>query len=326
MISILAAVEDFLRLMADARSQHTARTYANGLQIFSAVLETHEIDLEGPVSDLDLEGLRWFLSIMKDYAPATEQVYVVAVNRFYHYLVAEELAEINLERMKLLINTRTRRPGIRLPQFPKDSIEKVISYAQKELPLVPADDAKESLRNLRDAAFILTLADTGLRVHEACGMVRGDLDWQEQKAIVIGKGDKQNVVRFSSRGIKAIREYLNQRATLDGALGKPLHTMPLFARHDKGAGSKVKAISTATGRNIIKERVRESLGEEVEGVITPHSFRHYFVTNVLQGSGGNLKLAQELARHTNIQVTQRYAHLSDDELDQGYHEIFEGRS
>jgi site-specific recombinase XerD len=47
------------------------------------------------------------------------------------------------------------------------------------------------------------------------------------------------------------------------------------------------------------------------------------VTTVLRGSGGNLKLAQELARHRSIAVTQRYAHLSDDELDRGYHEIFE---
>jgi site-specific recombinase XerC len=47
------------------------------------------------------------------------------------------------------------------------------------------------------------------------------------------------------------------------------------------------------------------------------------VTTVLRASG-NLKLAQELARHASIQVTQRYAHLSDDELDRGYHEIFEG--
>ncbi|MCK5319167.1 MAG: tyrosine-type recombinase/integrase, partial [Anaerolineales bacterium] len=69
--------------------------------------------------------------------------------------------------------------------------------------------------------------------------------------------------------------------------------------------------------------VREALGPEATGTITPHSFRHYFVTTVLRGSGGNLKLAQELARHRNIAVTQRYAHLSDDELDRGYHDIFE---
>ena len=35
-----------------------------------------------------------------------------------------------------------------------------------------------------------------------------------------------------------------------------------------------------------------------------------------------MKLAQELARHKNIAITQRYAHLADDDLDRGYHEIF----
>jgi integrase len=70
----------------------------------------------------------------------------------------------------------------------------------------------------------------------------------------------------------------------------------------------------------------EISANNAEGRITPHSFRHYFVTTVLKGSGGNLKLAQELARHQNIQVTQRYAHLSDDELDKGYMNIFENNS
>lgn len=46
---------------------------------------------------------------------------------------------------------------------------------------------------------------------------------------------------------------------------------------------------------------------------------------MLKGSG-NLNLAQELARHKNIQVTQRYAHLSDDELDKGYYYIFENQA
>ena len=58
------------------------------------------------------------------------------------------------------------------------------------------------------------------------------------------------------------------------------------------------------------------------GTITPHSFRHYFVTVVLRATG-NLKIAQELARHRNIAVTQRYAHLNDDELDKAYGGIFD---
>ena len=70
------------------------------------------------------------------------------------------------------------------------------------------------------------------------------------------------------------------------------------------------------------EWVKKILGDEAVGTITPHSFRHFFVTRVLV-STNNLKLAQNLARHKNIAVTQRYAHLSDDELDRGYWEVFE---
>ena len=139
---------------------------------------------------------------------------------------------------------------------------------------------------------------------------------------IIGKGNQQAIVRFSKRAIEWIKKYLKLRAELDGGSGKPLHSLPIFARHDKGAGRKILPISTTTARKIINQRAREVLGDNAAG-ITPHTFRHYFVTNVLQGSGGNLKLAQELARHKNIQVTQRYAHLNDDELDKGYHQIFD---
>jgi len=222
----------------------------------------------------------------------------------------------------LLIRHRSRKPGLRLPQFPQDNIELTIMHAIN-LVKRAATDETDHLINLRDRAFILTLADTGLRVHEACRLQRGDLDWNEQKAMVVGKGNRQAVVRFSSRSMQALKDYLSARAALDGGTRRPLASLALFARHDKGAGKKIKAISTRTGQNIITRRVSEAIGPEAAGAITPHSFRHYFVTSVLKGSGGNLKMAQELARHRNIAVTQRYAHLSDDELDQGYMEIFD---
>jgi integrase len=223
----------------------------------------------------------------------------------------------------LLIKQRARRPGQRLPQFPTDDIETLLNYAQK-LREQPAENERERLRLLRDRAFLMTLSDTGLRVHEACALRRGDIDWHEAKAIVLGKGNREDVVRFSSRALSVLKDYLNARAELDGGSGRPLTSLPIFARHDRGAGDKVLPITTTTGRNIVRQRVREALGEKAVGTITPHSFRHYFVTTVLRGSGGNIKMAQKLARHKDIGVTQRYAHLADDELDQGYHEIFEG--
>ncbi len=322
-ITINEATSKYLDTIKLSRSEHTARAYKNALNIFSQVLVEKWLDpLSTPIEKLTEDVLSPFAVYLKVFAPATEHLYLQAVKGFYEYVDAERLAEINLSRVRSLIRQRARRPGIRLPQFPAEDIERVLDYVMDAVNLRAAEDGNDKLRAMRDRAFLLTLADTGLRVHEACKLRRGDVDWNEGRALIIGKGDKQAVIRFSTRSMKAIKDYLSMRGALDGGSGRPLPSLPLFARHDKGAGKKIKAMTPTTGRNIVAERVEEILGKESVGRITPHSFRHYFVTTVLKGSG-NLKLAQELARHSNIQVTQRYAHLSDDELDKGYYDIFE---
>lgn len=320
--TISQAIDSFLDSLSLSRSENTTRTYANGMKIFKEVLKKKKADPEDTsIQELSEDSVIWMISHLKNLAPTTERLYLTAVTQFFEYLSADNLLDVNLPRIRLLIKQRARRTGQRLPQFSQESIEKVLSYALR-LTQKAANDSAERLRNLRDHAFLITLADTGLRVHEACNLRRGDLDWNEAKAIVLGKGNRQAVVRFSSRAQRAIKQYLNARAELDGASGRPLSSLPIFARHDKGTGNRIQPITTATGRNIVNQRVEETLGSDSVGIITPHSFRHYFVTTVLKASG-NLKMAQELARHQNIAVTTRYAHLSDDELDQGYYDIFD---
>jgi integrase/recombinase XerC len=320
--TITSAILEYLEVVKLARSQNTALTYGKALKEFKKVLVKSKIDPEtSPAGMLTEDLVSRFAMHLKSFSPATEQLYVRAVARFYKYLAAERLAEINLPRMDLLIEQRTRKPGIRLPQFPTNEIERVLDFVSN-IASLPTDSGMERLRAVRDRAFLIVLADTGLRVHEACNLRRGDLDWNEGRAIIIGKGDKQAVVRFTTHAMRALKDYLSLRAELDGGSGKQLTALPLFARHDKGTGQKVKPITPTTGRNIVAERVKQALGNEAEGHITPHSFRHYFVSTILRASG-NLKLAQALARHENIQITQRYAHIDDDELDKGYYEIFE---
>jgi integrase len=322
-LTISEAIAMYVDSVKLARSENTARTYGNAMKAFSAVIDEEGLNAEeSAIETLEEDSVVWFANALKSYAPATEQLYLTSLAGFFEFLAGERITDPNLPRVRLLIRQRGRRPGPRLPQFPREAIEGVLSYAEG-LQDAASEDANARLRNLRDRAFLTTLADTGLRVHEACGLRRGDMDWDEGKALVIGKGNRQAVARFSSRSMRVLKDYLNARAELDGQSGRPLASLPIFARHDKGAGKKVKVISTTTGRNIVSQRVKEALGAEAVGSITPHSFRHYFVTTVLRASGGNLKLAQELARHKNIQVTQRYAHLSDDELDKGYFEVFE---
>lgn len=315
--SIFQVMENYISSVRLSRSMHTASTYANGLKFFVDSLKKIGVNPETtPIGELSEDTIIAMAADLKYHAATTERLYLTAVSGFFEFISAENLASVNLPRLKLLINQRARRPGLRLPQFPSSSIEMLLSKISEPGFLVNEND-EDKLISYRDRAFLLTLADTGLRVHEAVNLRRGDVDWNEGKAMIIGKGNQQAIVRFSTRATDALMDYLKLRSKIDGSTRIPLSALPLFARHDRGAGKKIKPLTTTTGRNIVAKRVLEILGADAAGTITPHSFRHFFVTRVLRSSG-NLKLAQELARHKNIAITQRYAHLSNDELDKGY--------
>ena len=325
--TISEVMHNYLEMIKLARSKQTMLTYRNALRVFREILISKKLDPESsPIEKLTEDFISPLAGYLKAYSPATEQVYMQAVKGFYEYVDSENLAEINQSRVRMLIRQRSRRPGFRFPQFPMDDIERLLSQIESIDNIIAQDAAEDELnarlRAYRDRAFLLTLADTGFRVHEACKLRRGDIDWNEQRAVIIGKGDKQAVIRFTARSMQAIKEYLSQRASIDGNSGRQLTSLPIFARHDKGAGKKVKPMTPTTGRRIVQERVAQLLGQQMVGTITPHSFRHYFVTAILRGTG-NLRYAQELARHKNIAVTQRYTHLTNDELDKAYYEVFE---
>lgn len=325
-MKISVAISKYLHSIKLTRSNATMLAYRNAMQNFSQVLKEKGIDPSISDTQYITENIiAPFVNHLRGYASSTEQLYLQAVKGFYIYLDAERLSDINQSHVVALIRQRSRR-SIYHPQFPSNDVETLLGKAGEISNFFVSDNDEDftafELRAYRDCAFLLTLADTGLRVHEACNLKRGDIDWKESRTIIIGKGNKQAVVRFTSRALQSIKAYLSQRATLDGNSGKQLSALPLFARHDKGAGKKIKPITPTTGRNIVSERVEQFLGKDSVGKITPHSFRHYFVTSVLRGTG-NLKIAQELARHENIEVTKRYSHLSNDELDKAYHEVFE---
>ena len=320
-VTIQNSIDQFIQNISLSRSENTEKTYKNAMNAFIQMLEENGIDPESSVDVLSEKIFSNFAKYLKAYSPSTESLYINVAKNYFEFLAAEEIKSFNLFQTKLLIKNRTRKPGIRLPQFPQHNIDEILDYALNRLPGLPCETDHEKLINLRDSAFLITLADTGLRIHEACNLRRGTIDWFSNKAIIIGKGNKEAVIRFSDRSVERLKTYLNERSLLDGSTGLPFASLPIFARHDKGSGNKVLPITTKTGRMIVSARVEECLGKEAVGTITPHSFRHYFVTNVLRKTG-NMKIAQEFARHSSVTVTQRYTHISDEDLDKKYDNIF----
>jgi integrase/recombinase XerC len=250
---------------------------------------------------LDDGAYEQFLTAIRHLSPSSKRVLQSAVMGLYEYCEIGDLT-----KRKKLNKHFTRQIKTKPVNFDRAGVEKIIAYC---------DTLSGDLIQLRDRAFVLTLADTGFRISELTGLTRGDIDWQEERVMITGKGDKPAVVRLSHRSIAALREYLAARSKMDGESGRPLGSLPLFAHHDRS--KKIKRMTIDGMRKAIKARMQEA-GARVR----IHDFRHYFVTMVMLASNGNLKMAQELARHESTQTTQRYAHLTNSELDKNYDQIF----
>jgi len=322
MPTIQQAIVSYLEEVERSKSDNTTATYKFAIDRFAEVLKSNGLDIEKEdVTTLNVVTISWFIASLDDLKPSSERLYITAVKNFFIYLKAFEFNDINVEKLNHLIRRGARKVQGRIPEYPKQEVEDLIAFVER-MQIPENAGQRERLRILRDKAFIITLADTGLRVHEACKLTREDVNLEEGKAVITGKGNTRAVVRFSTRSLRALKAYLRARAELDGESGKPLAKLPVFARHDKRVGNKIKPISTNTGRNIVAERVQEALGWEMKE-ITPHTLRHRFVTEIVKKTGGNIRLAQILARHKNITVTQRYTHMVNEELDQGYYDVFE---
>jgi site-specific recombinase XerD len=324
-MTIQDAIDRYLKQIKRAKSQHTVEAYGRALALFGECMAGDGLEFsQMDVSALSPLWLEPFLNHLRRQSVSTEHLYTTAVAGFYRYVAAQDWAALNLATLDFELSQR-RNQGQRLHLFPENNLEKLLAYmenlaAHQPVDLPAAKNTADILTVHRDVALLITLADTGLRVSEACGLRRGDLDLDSQRAVIIGKGDKQAIVRFSARAVDYLRRYLKARAELDRQQGRQ-NILPLFARHDKRAGQRVLPISARTAENIVADYVLKALGEEARGSITPHTFRHYFVTRAARQH--NILLAQHLARHESINTTSGYTHLTDTEIDQAYTAVFD---
>src|SRR5688500_31010 len=291
-------INDFLDTLD--RSPKTIFAYRNALEQF--------IKAVGEDAEMNIESYTAFLKAIKSKSPSTKGIYTTAVRQLYAFCKAG-----NSDELKEATKHYTRNQGKRIVNFNREAVEKVIEFCSS---------LSGDLEALRDRAFVLTLVDTGLRISEACALKRSDIDWLEGRAIIIGKGDKQAVIRFSNRSIEALKVYLHARASVEPNSRIPLGSQPIFARHDIRASKKIRPITPGGMWKAIKSRIEEAGVER--SAVRIHDFRHYFVTMTFLAKG-NLKLSQELARHESISTTNRYAHFGG-EADVAYDEIFNKRT
>lgn len=284
-------IESLLEHIKGSRSRKTYTTYRDALKTF--------VEVVGDNAPLTRETYIKFLKKTTGMNPSTQALCRSAIKRLYRF-AADSSSEIQTSFFHQVDMDYALKPSRTIVLFNREGIEKIIEYALT---------MRNNVEDLRNRAFVLLLADTGLRVSEACNLLVGDIDLLEQKFVVMGKGDKPAVVHLSNRTAEAIKDYWR--------VIEVAKSMPLFRRHDKKSGGMTLPV-TPGGMWYVVKRIAVLAGVDPHS-IRVHDFRHYFVTVVYHAKG--IKAAQTLARHESIKTTDRYTHLVEDQGEM-YNEIF----
>ena len=325
MMTIDDVMQNYLRDLAVGQSPQTVQTYSQGLERFKEFLAKETpppSDVSALSVDHALECAKWLSEGRGDagidIAKSTLRTYLTCVAQFYSYLLREKIVEFtasDIERMRDAYARYRRGFSRPLPKLPPEEAVKSLLDAAVRVKQQPKHPRLE-LARLRNIAMLHSLRASGMRVGELVGLKRDDLDYRLHTARVTGKGNKQRIVYFDDVAWNAIQAYLKARS--DGARGRALYQLPLFARHDRRIGKQIMPLTTDTVRIVFNE-LAEAAGIEI--AMTPHSLRHAFATKVLEATG-DLAVVQDMLGHSSPVTTRIYAKVSNKKMREAHHNAF----
>ncbi|MBI2077765.1 MAG: phage integrase family protein [Euryarchaeota archaeon] len=156
--------------------------------------------------------------------------------------------------------------------------------------------------SIRDRALFYVMAYTGLRVAELCSLKRDDVSFDRKQIVVqLGKGGKSAEVPIAQAALDALSGFLRAGLRPEG----PEWLFP-GPTGEKLSTQRLRVLCRAYGRKA-----------GVQKVVSPHMFRHALATNLLS-KGCPLPFVQRQLRHSRIETTMRYLHLSDAALRENY--------
>ena len=183
-----------------------------------------------------------------------------------------------------------------------DCIDPELVAVPKRHDKVPVFITKEQVALLidstcktRNKAIISLLYSSGVRVSELCRLDVGDI--KDGRFTILGKGGKARLCFVDERTQGYLKQYLRSREDNDSAL-----FMSGWGR-----------ITVGNVQEIFKyARKRADLPD-----VHPHTMRHSFATNLLQGNM-NVRHVQALLGHKSLDTTMMYMHVTDPDLEKAY--------
>jgi integrase/recombinase XerC len=289
---------EYLRYQRNA-SAHTIRNYASDLEQFYSFLTIAPDGSQRPAPDLDqIDNLtiREFLGELYQRSNKKSSVArkLATLRSFMKFLSTQGAIRTNPARI-----VSSPKQESRLPDYMTiDAVTKLV-----EAPDTGTDTGK------RDRAILELLYGAGLRAGELVALDLGDISLSEGLVRVVGKGRKERIVPFGRRAAEAIESYLQARGNLTQAAkprAKEISTLSeaVFLNF-RGARLTSRSVGNLVDRYV------ECLSQKLK--VHPHTLRHTFATHML-GAGADLRAIQELLGHESLSTTQKYTHVSVEQL------------
>jgi len=226
----------------------------------------------------------------KTYSPQTVKRKIASIRAFLNYLEFEEILSENPMKK---IKTKFHVPQVLPKTIPLTKIETILRAAYKELKQAQTVYALNTA--LRNAAMLELLFATGLRVSELCSLNTDNIDLDNGKILIMGKGAKERVLQIGNHEVLSIlRRYAGENATR-------IRETELFFINRLSS-----RISEQSVRFLIKRLcAKANIGQN----ITPHMFRHSFATLLLE-EDVDIRYIQRMLGHSSILTTQIYTQVT----------------
>ena len=281
----LPAKEHFERYLRHKwRLNHKRSTLQGSFTSVRLFLEFYGKSGKRELAEMERADLEGFIEQEQDRGLriSTVRTRLACIIAFLHFLMEQDLIPLSLLK---------RRIKLKLPEV----LPRAMHPADVKKLLSVIDDT-------RDRALILLLLRTGMRIGEALGLRLNDLDMQDRK-VHLFQGEKNSmgrVVYLSDDVLLALKHWLWRR--------DPNQEFLFYGRNNK-------PICYSTGRSRFVQYIQKA-GLEQKGY-TVHCLRHTFASELLN-AGMRLECLQQLLGHQDIEVTRRYARLTDRTREEEY--------